>query len=230
MAGIQYDKDGNPGNWYRNTKTGGVFFVPLNGKNPYVSEPLKFQQNNGQSIKRLNSKEITSLDQLKKGIPLSIEDAVSDANPNYGNGKEYEVNCQRCVQAYELRRRGYNVIAKAYEPNSGVEWGNECFGLGKHDYKFGKDRLAIIKLMQDARDGERYSIYGIWSGKPPSAHVFIAEKSGNDIRYVDPQNGNSNCKSYLNRMVSSSFGYCRLDDKQLTNDIGIISKTVEVLK
>jgi hypothetical protein len=34
-------------------------------------------------------------------------------NPNYYEGREYQVNCQRVAVAYELRRRGYDVEARA---------------------------------------------------------------------------------------------------------------------
>jgi hypothetical protein len=37
---------------------------------------------------------------------------VRYTNPNYYNGKEWQVNCQRVAVAYELRRRGYLVEAK----------------------------------------------------------------------------------------------------------------------
>lgn len=46
-----------------------------------------------------------------QGTPLSITDALKGANPRFAKGTQYAVNCQRCVQAYELRRRGYNVEA-----------------------------------------------------------------------------------------------------------------------
>ena len=49
---------------------------------------------------------------IKKGAELTIEDAVKGANPNYHSSHDYKINCQRCVQAYELRRRGYDVVAK----------------------------------------------------------------------------------------------------------------------
>lgn len=40
------------------------------------------------------------------------------ANPNYYKGEEWRVNCQRVVQALELRRRGYDVAAQPSDPNA----------------------------------------------------------------------------------------------------------------
>lgn len=53
-----------------------------------------------------------SLPKLKDG-PDSIDRASKATNPQwseYGPG-EYQINCQKCVIAYELRRRGYDVEA-----------------------------------------------------------------------------------------------------------------------
>lgn len=46
-----------------------------------------------------------------QGKTFSIEDSLKGANHKYARGTQYGVNCQRCVQAYELRRRGYDVEA-----------------------------------------------------------------------------------------------------------------------
>lgn len=52
----------------------------------------------------------------KKGRAKSINNAYKNANPGYDPrkifGDEYSINCQRCVVAYEARRRGYDVVAQ----------------------------------------------------------------------------------------------------------------------
>lgn len=66
-------------------------------------------------IKKLFSERSTLLSKLPtlavQGKTFSIEDSLKGANPKYARGTQYGVNCQRCVQAYELRRRGYDVEA-----------------------------------------------------------------------------------------------------------------------
>ena len=47
-----------------------------------------------------------------RGQPMEVDPAARDANPNYAKGEEYQTNCQRCIWAYEMRRRGYDVEAK----------------------------------------------------------------------------------------------------------------------
>ena len=38
--------------------------------------------------------------------------SIKMVNPSHNKGAEYQQSCQRCVPAYELRRRGFDVTAK----------------------------------------------------------------------------------------------------------------------
>lgn len=38
-------------------------------------------------------------------------DDLKNTNPNWQEDSPWDVNCQRCVSAYEARRRGYDVTA-----------------------------------------------------------------------------------------------------------------------
>ena len=50
-------------------------------------------------------------------IPGEIMDCLKASNPLFSTHKaSYMENCQRCVMAYELRRRGYSVVAQPYIP------------------------------------------------------------------------------------------------------------------
>ena len=50
---------------------------------------------------------------VKSGAPMTFEEANElRGNINYNKGDEYRVNCQSCVVANELRRRGLDVTAK----------------------------------------------------------------------------------------------------------------------
>ena len=49
--------------------------------------------------------------------PSEILDCLKASNPLLSTHKaSYMENCQRCVMAYELRRRGYSVVAQPYIP------------------------------------------------------------------------------------------------------------------
>lgn len=170
-----------------------------------------------------------------KGVSLDAAGAISGANPNYSAGGAYRINCQRRVQTYELRRRGYDVIAKPM-PSSGntVSWGSECFiqpGQYQASYQaftLGQTEAAVKKELAAAPDGARYAIYVKWKGRGSSAHVFIAEKSNGNIQYMDPQTGNMDASSYFSNGTRGRFGFFRMDDKALTTDENIIAATVEV--
>lgn len=169
----------------------------------------------------------------RQGTPISIEDAITGANPNYSLGGRYTINCQRCVQTYELRRRGYDVIAKPKpESNNTVVWGSECFipadETALEAFKMNLTASAVKQELASAPDGARYTIYVKWKGRNRSAHVFIAEKNEGVIQYLDPQKGNLDASRYFNLGRPGKFGFFRMDDKSLTTDEDIIKSTVEV--
>lgn len=205
-------------------------FVPGNsGKNNQNSVPLNLKP----AIMDIVERAIGA----KKGVSIAEADAISGANPNYSAGGAYHINCQRCVQAYELRRRGYDVIAKP-KPATGniVSWDSECF-IQPNQYQaawqaftLNQTEAAVKRELAAAPDGSRYAIYIKWKGRGSSAHVFIAEKTNGAVRYMDPQNGRMDASNYFSNGSKGHFGFFRMDDKSLTTDESIISATVEVKK
>lgn len=218
---------------------GKVYYVPANMK--YADWVQTFV--NGGSKAGLTAATATAILDIveqatgaKKGTSMAIQDAVKGANPNYSRGSAYGVNCQRCVQAYEFRRRGYDVVAKPKpSTNNIISWGSECFiqpGAYQYSYQayaLNQTEAAVKKALANAPDGSRFSIYIKWKRTyGGSAHVFIAEKTGGVVHYLDPQTGNMDASDYFTRGSKGCFGYFRLDDKALTTDPNIISATVEV--
>lgn len=218
---------------------GDVYYVPANMK--YADWVQTFV--NGGSKAGLTAATATAILDIveqatgaKKGTSMAIQDAVKGANPNYSRGSAYGVNCQRCVQAYEFRRRGYDVVAKPKpSTNNIISWGSECFiqpGAYQYSYQayaLNQTEAVVKKALANAPDGSRFSIYIKWKRTyGGSAHVFIAEKTGGVVHYLDPQTGNMDASDYFTRGSKGCFGYFRLDDKALTTDPNIISATVEV--
>lgn len=180
---------------------------------------------------------------IKTGIPFldsrktlqnhDVDDCYSTANPKYRTGKEYQINCQRCVQAYEFRRRGYDVTAgPKISTNSSINWGSECFipaGDSAYDaFTMNQTESEVKKELSNAPDGARYTIYVRWKGRYSGAHVFIAEKISGALRYVDPQTGNSDASGYFAQGRRGEFGFFRMDDKTITSDENLIKATLEV--
>lgn len=164
-----------------------------------------------------------------QSTPLNIADALKGANPKFARGTQYAVNCQRCVQTYELRRRGYDVEALPQpKKNNTIVWGNECFvdSLGNTpSFTFNQYEKDIRSVLANAPDGSRHIIYTAWKNSR-SAHVFIAEKENGIIRFVDPQTNKDNVEDYFSRGKEGKFGILRVDDKDITTDSSKIKATV----
>ncbi len=185
--GYSYD------DWFKDFKTiedgYGIDGVISKEDEPNVFKLKDIQQ----KIKDLIQQKATWKSQLPvlggQGSPMSISDALK-ANPNYARGTQYSVNCQRCVQTYELRRRGFDVEALPKpKKNNTVVWGNECFvdsSGNTPSFTFNQSEKAIRDTLANAPDGSRHIIYAAWKNSR-SAHVFIAEKENGIVRYVDPQ-------------------------------------------
>ena len=166
----------------------------------------------------------------------SIEDDLKAVNPNFSEGRDgvWENNCQRCVVAYEARRRGINVEALPKDLDSD---GFSCLVLsdgnvnptGYHSaFKNAKIKKIpsqtgiecmekIISEMIDSGDNCRYVIRIRWQGD--SGHVFIAEKSGNNILFVDPQNNDLNVKRYFYHIKPSETCIFRVDNLKFDDKV-----------
>lgn len=173
----------------------------------------------------------------KREKPIPIENAVAGANPYYSQSADYRVNCQRCVQTYELRRRGYDVIAKPKpSANNTVTWGSECF-IPKDQiqeswksFTLNLSQTAVKNELQNSPEGARYAIYVKWKGRGKGAHVFIAEKLNGSVKYMDPQTGRQDVEHYFQKGSPGNFGFFRMDDKNILADSATIQSIVEVKK
>ena len=162
-----------------------------------------------------------------------VSGGVPTCNPHYNRADAaYSENCQRCVPTYEYRRRGFDVVAKPVplpRAKDTILWGNECFidqNGNVPQYTLGVTLKQLADELNNAPDGARYSIYAVWK-KSKRAHVFVAETTNSGVRFIDPQNGRTDAMKYLVRAIDGRFGFLRMDDKQLTTDMQIISAVME---
>lgn len=164
----------------------------------------------------------------KNSKPYSIEDAAKNANIDYGKSG-YDINCQRCIQTYELRRRGYDVTAKSKDGLlDPIIYGNDCFQDKNGDYipfTYHLSKRKVKNELKDATTGARFGIYLQWKSGNGS-HVFIAEKTDDGVRYIDPQNGNTDVSDYLKKGKYFHFGLFRFDDKDIVDDVELLDYTV----
>lgn len=151
------------------------------------------------------------IDGEKQGSPMNIEEAagrgdVSKVNPHYGLGGRFEENCQSCVVAYEMRRRGFDIEAKGLnmfgdilsrgvqmafiDPQTGdvpelkVYTGPDSILEGKAAV----DDLAaaIDKLV---KTGERWAFTWSWDGVDEWHVVNLDKPRGGKLTLLDTQTG-----------------------------------------
>lgn len=150
---------------------------------------------------------------------MSFEEADGlKPNPNYGKETGYSINCQSCVVAYELRRRGFDVEAckRVEEPQNipqqlayRTEWAWIDPETGKMPVKKAVNPIskrdvdkrgrvyAVYKkwdeinqeLNELTKEAGRYHIAVKWKSED-NGHIFTMERfeTGDELFY-DPQTG-----------------------------------------
>lgn len=143
----------------------------------------------------------------EKHEPYSIKLAIKKANPNYSPSSDsYSMNCQRCVLAYELLRRGYNVQAKTYK-------GNKDRYLYLWSLAFGKAEKCPVANMREISEWTRrhsdngcgrYIVHIAWD--EGGAHVFNLELRNNRLISADAQvHKMSVLKKYVTRRDTDGY-------------------------
>lgn len=152
--------------------------------------------------------------------------------------KKYTNNCQRCVIAYEMRRRGYDVEA--------AEWQNDGLGIGYrnlsksfsdfkeenvHHYnndKYGNkfsSRGALIRQMAkdmlEEPEGARFILNWDWKCFD-AGHTVNAEKRNGTIEIYDAQNGKKySIKDLIDRkdLRATTLEWIRTDNLLLSSNL-----------
>lgn len=162
----------------------------------------------------------------KRGKSISVFDSYSKANPHWLEGKEYQINCQRCVFAYEMRRRGYDVEALPNFEKDRLGYRDDPQGWpkvmenmplipvgGSGTVKETANTIAFQMFTYGV--GARAIIRVGW--KAGGGHVFMAEQTRNGTIFVDPQTGRRvDIYSYLNDAIVRETYLARTDDKKPT--------------
>lgn len=143
----------------------------------------------------------------KKGRSKSMADATLNSNPHFDKTmtyKEFTENCQRCVIAYELRRRGYDVTAQptykndnlpsqAYRDRQGRRWSywmGAFQGAKPESIAAGGPEAAVKALnaaMKRYGDGSRAVLQLVWRGG--MGHVVNVEYRNGRVYLNDAQSG-----------------------------------------
>lgn len=151
---------------------------------------------------------------------------LAAVNPGYADSRsardfKYTHNCQRCVPAYEMRRRGYDVVAKPREIDKDGKpsttdsvwngWMNVFKGI-QFERCNGTGKAKCDSLMKQWGDGARAEVYVSWSGRNSGAHVFVAENRDGKVVYLDPQTGKEDVSGYFKLVRKGSTMIARIDN------------------
>lgn len=143
---------------------------------------------------------------------------LDGTNPNYNDAPEWRNNCQRCVPAYEARRRGAQVTVHpsttgskhlAYFPFDA--WINPNVLAGD-----GTGKETIEDFMSRWGNGARAQVVVLWNSPHGGGHTFIAEQKNGSTVYYDPQTGDKDVSRYFNRVRPDTTRFCRIDTLQMS--------------
>lgn len=163
-----------------------------------------------------------------KGRPMGTEQAALGANPNYSaDYREYSENCQRCVVAYEARRRGYDVVAQpTYQGDTlgrNGAW-EGCFD-GAQRVRVGATTAAkaqknVESVMAGYGEGSRAVVSVQWTGCS-FGHVINVEQKGGKTIYRDAQTGvRYTGSNFFAKADPKSVSVIRTDNLNFTDMVG----------
>lgn len=164
-----------------------------------------------------------------QGRAMGTEKATLGANPNYSpEYREYSENCQRCVQAYEARRRGYDVVAqptyKGDTMSHGNNWTNGFVGAKTESIGAttrAKAQKNLENKMASYGEGSRAVVSVQWSGANFGHVINVEQKKGKTI-YRDAQTGvQYKGKNFFAKAQASSVTVTRVDNLEFSNDIAL---------
>lgn len=178
-------------------------------------------------ISSMEYNERRSLDSIPRiNRKLSFIENLKETNKNYNEGPEYQANCQRAVPTFELRLRGYDVLAKpgtlrdqsdylslARDP-FGAFWNVDVITCNPA-YDNGKQEItdALKKWGNGARAEIAFKPFGDDPG-----HVIMGLNQNGEIQFVDPQKGEANYQYYFSYRGKISVEFGRIDKAGINLD------------
>ena len=177
---------------------------------------------------RENMAEVAKILKLKTPNKSMSFDEANElrGNPKYSTARSYRVNCQSCVVANEMRRRGLTVSARPNTKKPGsvpyrLSYQTELIWI---DPKTGQlptlekiyastDHAAAIDWERRTADTGRYHLRFHW--KSGGGHIITFERKADGVGvFYDPQTGNiiKESEFYYDRIKLDSLRFYRVDN------------------
>lgn len=107
---------------------------------------------------------------------MATEKSLAAVNPHFAEGYKWTNNCQRCVVAWELRQRGYDVTAMTFAAHDGIDdSGTECWEFDAPNWfndseirLFGVSRMGIRRGIENEFDkwsDRTRAVVRVWLGE-----------------------------------------------------------------
>jgi hypothetical protein len=164
-----------------------------------------------QLLKRFDGRAAKVDPQILREFDDILQKDIRSVNPRFNPPHpSYSANCIHCVQAYEMRRRGFDVSASSLPPHF---WPSRGRPLEDLEHAWGRGltaggRADIEAAFLKAGHGSRGVVYIAW--KRGGAHVFNVENVHGAVRFVDGQSGMLDASSHFAHGQGTAF--VRLDD------------------
>lgn len=196
-------------------------------------------------IKRLDNSRNKLVSGVSAGAPMTFKQADGSApNPNYRKGGGYSRNCQTCVVAYEMRRRGYNVQALPKTDGSMLDVLSRNTSLAWIDRNTGKNPAYIIPAARTAKSTvkfletsiktqNRYTIEFAWKGGYGGHIIHLYKDISGTLIMYDPQiaesyRGRDAVLDYLKRVKPSTVKL--LDVENYDVNLNVLNAILEAAK
>ena len=231
----------NPGGKTYLAKDGKILYIGSDAKTP--EDVVKNIGNLSHRLKRGKQYQRAKANRLKREAELLNANIISDphsreqdlmmTNPNFKLGIEYQYNCQRCVTAYEARRRGIDVEAL---PNYGDQFGvmmrddgslnpdgwTSAYKNPRPVYCGAKNGVGtgekVVQQMEMWGEGSRAIVRIQWQGGR-TGHVFIAENVNGKVRFIDPQTGDTDVERYFKGAKKNKTYAIRIDNLKFADNV-----------
>ena len=143
------------------------------------------------------------------------DENVQATNPYRDSGTAFQMNCQKCVPTYEMRMRGYDVVARpTFDINTDGfaqdDWDKAFLGAILEEGFAGSGKTTVVERMKNFGDGARGEVYVAW--QEGGAHVFTAENRNGKIHFLDPQTGELDVEYYFEHVKDGLTKLLRMDN------------------
>jgi hypothetical protein len=158
----------------------------------------------------------------------TLDEDQATINPNYSSGSKWDENCAFCTMAYDLRRKGYDVVAKSENAGSvnvidiADLYGKDLIGgVGLTEkYGYSKDHSGVTKAVEKEILSYGEGSYGFlnlhWSDGGGHATAWEVENGKVVVRDCQV---NQKVELYDYISLSSNVFITRTDDAKPSKDV-----------